>query len=84
MTAYAALGVVLVAPLVAAFSGVGVRRLGGQAATPKLPGVTQIAEGRFGPLHSAQVPPHVVCFKLAAVHVGHWSRVQKSSVQMLC
>ena len=69
--AYAALGVVLVAPLVAAFSGVGVRRPGGQAATPKLPGVTQIAEGRLGPLQSAQVPVHVICFKLAALHISH-------------
>jgi hypothetical protein len=76
--AYAALGVVLVAPLVAAFSGVGVRRPGGQAATPKLPGVTQIAEGRFDALQSAQVPPYVVCVNLAAVHIGHWSHLQKS------
>jgi len=61
--AYAALGVVLVAPLVA---------------TPKLPGVTQIAEGRFDALQSAQVPPYVVCVNLAAVHIGHWSHLQKS------
>lgn len=75
--AYAALGVVLVAPLVAAFSGVGVRRPGGQAANPKLPGVTQTAEGRFDGLQNAQVPPHVVCVNCAAVHVGHWSHGQK-------
>ncbi|KAL0030936.1 hypothetical protein WJX79_002457 [Trebouxia sp. C0005] len=61
--AYAALGVVLVAPLVAAFSGVGVRRPGGQAATPKLPGVTQTAEGHVGPLQSAQMEAALIVGK---------------------
>ena len=67
LTAYAALGVILVAPLVAAFRGTRGRQTGAQAITPGPPGVVHMAHEYDGQLDMTRVG----CPSLHAIAVGH-------------